>query len=71
MTYLISQPNPLFSADEFLARVWFDSPDSSPEAVAACIKRLRKKIDDSGKESYLRTVYGLGYKLQDPDEAAT
>jgi DNA-binding response OmpR family regulator len=64
MEFFMLHPNKVYSGDELLNRLWLGASDPSPDAVAACIKRLRKKVDDPGSESFLKAVYGVGYKLQ-------
>lgn len=54
----------LFSANALLEKLWSDEPDANVESVRTAITRLRKKIDESGKESIIVTVHGLGYKLE-------
>ena len=64
LEFLMRHPNQVFSADQLLDRVWSSSTDASAEAVTACIGRLRKKIDADRAQPILKTVYGLGYKLE-------
>ncbi len=40
--------------------------EASPEAVRTCIKTLRRKIDVDGEASLIKTVHGVGYKLEVP-----
>jgi len=57
----------VFSAEALLDRVWTSDSEASPETIRTYIKRLRKKIDDEGKQSMLNTVHGVGYKLVEPE----
>ncbi|MBS1998182.1 MAG: helix-turn-helix domain-containing protein, partial [Cyanobacteria bacterium SZAS LIN-2] len=52
------------AAEVLLDRVWSSQSDSSVDALTTCIKRLRKKISVEGQESIIKTVYGVGYKLE-------
>ncbi len=63
LEFLLRHPGQVFSAEQLLDRVWSSSSDASPEAVTACIGRLRKKIDCDSDEPLIKTIYGLGYKL--------
>lgn len=65
LEYLLRHPGQVFSADQLLDRVWSSSSDATAEAVTACIGRLRKKIDSDSDKPLIKTIYGLGYKLED------
>lgn len=60
----MKNPGRLFSSKELLDRVFTLDSDATDEAVRQRILRLRKKIDVDGKESLIKTVKGLGYKLE-------
>jgi DNA-binding response OmpR family regulator len=63
LEFLMRNPNRVFSADALLERVWASESDATGEAIRTCLKRLRQKIDEPEKESIIRTVHGVGYKL--------
>jgi DNA-binding response OmpR family regulator len=63
LAFFAKHPGVVFSAETLLARVWPVNSDASTEAVRTCIKTLRRKIDDAGKSSSIRTVYGVGYEF--------
>ncbi|MBY0550034.1 MAG: response regulator transcription factor [Candidatus Obscuribacterales bacterium] len=65
LEYLLRHPGQVFSADQLLDRVWSSSSDATTEAVTACVGRLRKKIDSDSDKPLIKTIYGLGYKLED------
>jgi DNA-binding response OmpR family regulator len=64
LEFLMRHPNQVFSAEALLDRVWDSGTDTSEEAIRTCLKRLRKKIDDESKNSKIKTVHGVGYKLE-------
>jgi DNA-binding response OmpR family regulator len=64
LEFLMRHPNQVFSAEALLSRVWASETDTTVDAVSTCIKRLRKKIDSEDQPSLIRTVHGVGYKLQ-------
>ena len=64
LEFLMRHPNQVFSADALLNRVWASESDATIDALTSCIKRLRKKIDAEGETSPIRTVHGVGYKLE-------
>lgn len=64
LEFLMRNPNRVFSARALLNQVWSSESDATDEAVVTCIKRLRKKIDTDGTASMIKTIYGVGYKLE-------
>lgn len=64
LEFLMRHPNQVFSAEALLSRVWASETDTTVDAVSTCIKRLRKKVDVEGKSSVIKTVHGVGYKLE-------
>lgn len=64
LEFFMRHPEQVFTPEALLDRVWNSESDSSPEALRTCLMRLRKKIDDSKDNSVIRTVHGVGYKLQ-------
>jgi two-component system response regulator MprA len=64
LEFFMRNPNRVFSADAILDRVWKSESDSTPEALRTTLGRLRKKIDSEKGDSLIKTVHGVGYKLQ-------
>ena len=65
LEFFLRHPGQVFSAEALLTRVWSSEADASIDAVSTCLKRLRKKIDEEGgRHSIIRTVHGVGYKLE-------
>jgi DNA-binding response OmpR family regulator len=64
LEFLMRHPNQVFSAEALLSRVWASETDTTVDAVSTCIKRLRKKVDVEGQTSVIKTVHGVGYKLE-------
>lgn len=54
LEYLMRHPQEYFSAEHLLAHVWPSESDSTTEALTSCIKRLRKKLDLTDRESLVR-----------------
>ena len=62
-----SNPGRAFSRDYLLERIWSNEYEVTDRTVDTHVQRLRKKLgDDAG---LIRTVWGIGYKLQ-PQAAA-
>lgn len=64
LEFFMRHPNQVFSAEALLSRVWASETDTTVDAVSTCIKRLRKKVDVDGQTSVIKTVHGVGYKLE-------
>jgi len=66
LEFLMRHPNQVFSAEALLDRVWASDTMASPDTIRTYIKILRKKLGCEGKDSFIRTVHGVGYKLEAP-----
>jgi DNA-binding response OmpR family regulator len=60
-------PGRAFSRDYLLARLWEGDYDVTDRTVDTHVQRLRKKL--GAHADLIKTVWGLGYKLQPPAEA--
>ncbi|TAG79826.1 MAG: DNA-binding response regulator [Burkholderiales bacterium] len=66
---LMSAPGRVFSRERILSNVWGVSEDPLTNVVDVYIKRLRQKIgDDTNGPGLIKTVRGIGYKLDDRSE---
>ncbi|WP_391559664.1 response regulator transcription factor [Robertmurraya sp.] len=52
----------VFTRDELLTKIWGFEYMGNTRAVDIMIQRLRKKLGDDGNE--IKTIYGVGYKLE-------
>jgi DNA-binding response OmpR family regulator len=65
---LMRHPGRLYSRERILSNVWGVAEDPLTNVVDVYIRRLRSKIDDGQPQALIKTVRGLGYKLDDsPD----
>ncbi|HEY9870204.1 MAG TPA: response regulator transcription factor [Candidatus Obscuribacterales bacterium] len=64
LEFFMRNPNRVFSLEALADRVWASESDASPEAIRSCLKRLRKSIGDSEDQPLIKTVHGVGYKLE-------
>ena len=67
--FLLRNKNQVFSGEALLQKLWHTDSDSSKEAVRACIKRLRQRIDAGDDESLsiIETVPKVGYRIRQHD----
>ncbi len=64
LEFFARHPNQVFSADALIDRIWASDTMASPDTIRTYIKLLRKKLDSEGKDTIIRTVHGVGYKLE-------
>ncbi len=62
---LMSAPGRLYSRERILSNVWGANEDPLTNIVDVYIRRLRAKIDEGYDLPLLKTVRGLGYRLDD------
>ncbi len=65
LAFLSLHPLQVFTREQLLDQVWdYDSPCGTT-TVSALVCRLREKIEpDPLRPMYVKTVWGVGYKLQ-------
>src|SRR5436305_229982 len=62
--FLASHPRHVFSRDQLMARVWGYEAAVDTGTVTVHVRRLREKIEpDPAMPQHLRTVWGVGYRL--------
>ena len=66
---LMSAPGRVFSRERILANVWGVHVDPLTNVVDVYVRRLRAKIDEGHALPLLKTVRGLGYRMDDLPEA--
>lgn len=62
---LSSHPGKVFSTDKIYENVWNEPFGYSDNTVMVHIRNLREKIEDMPREPrYIKTVWGVGYKIE-------
>ena len=62
---LMENPGKVYSPTQIYAAVWKDNPYGTENTVAVHIRHLREKLEyNSAEPRYLKSVWGLGYKLE-------
>jgi len=62
---LASHRGRVFSSEEIFERVWKERYFQSNNTVTVHIRRLREKVeDDPGHPTLIKTVWGVGYKIE-------
>jgi len=61
---LASNPGQVFTREQLLNRVWGYDFIGETRTVDTHIKRIRAKLDNTGLNWSIRTIYGVGYKFE-------
>lgn len=69
--FLMRHPNQVFSPDRLISLVWPSTTEVSRDTIKVHIKRLRDKLDDSDRPSFIRSIHGMGYVLELEDDEAS
>ncbi len=67
MKVFISHPNMVLSREQLIAQAFDNNFESFERAVDSHIRRLRKRIHCENYQP-LKTIYGMGYKLECPEK---
>lgn len=63
--FLAQHPGQVFSRDQLIEAVWDYQAISDAGTVTVHIRRIRAKLEpDPSRPRYLKTVWGVGYKLE-------
>jgi DNA-binding response OmpR family regulator len=63
--FLASHPGQVFTREQLLDQVWDFHFPGDPSTVTVHVRRLREKIEpDPVRPHYIKTVWGVGYKLE-------
>jgi len=64
LEFLMRNQERLYSPDALLLHVWKSNSEATENGVRTYIARLRQKIDTKGQPSLIKTVHGIGYKME-------
>ncbi len=66
MKLFMENPGKVFTKQQLFEQGWEESYMLSDNNVMVCISKLRAKLNTGGRE-YIRTIRGLGYRLEDEE----
>ena len=67
LDYLARHPARVFTRDQLLDAVWTEGSFVTPRSVDVYVRRLREKIEpDPDNPTYLKTIRGIGYRVDVP-----
>lgn len=65
LAMLAKQPGRVFSRDQLMNSIYLDGRVVSDRTVDSHVKNLRQKIQEAiGSDDLIRSIYGVGYKLE-------
>ncbi len=64
LEFLMRHPNQTFSADSLLKHVWHSDSNAGVETLRQSLARLRQTVDSDRANLLIRTIYGVGYRLE-------
>lgn len=67
LSYLIENKHKAVSRSELLGKIWGFENEVRTRATDDMLKRIRKKLADSGSSLKIETVWGFGFKVEDKD----
>ena len=60
---LMGRPQKVFTKQELFELAWGEPYSVEDSTVNVHVSNLRRKLKPTGTDSYLQTVWGMGYKL--------
>ena len=60
---LVRRPNRVFSKSELFELAWGEPFAGDDSTVAVHVSNIRSKLRETGTDDYLKTVWGMGFKL--------
>jgi two-component system phosphate regulon response regulator PhoB len=67
LEYLATHRGHVLTRDQLLDAVWKETPFVTPRSIDVYVRRLREKIEtDARHPRYLKTLRGVGYRLEVP-----
>ncbi len=64
LSILASQPGRNFSRSELLDRVWGPEYSGDQRRVDLYVSRIRAKLRHPHRDEVIRSIYGVGYRLE-------
>jgi two-component system, OmpR family, manganese sensing response regulator len=65
---LMRHPGKIFTAHELLEKGWATDADASSDSVRTWMGLLRQKLAEIGKQDLVKTVWGSGYVIENPNK---
>nr|WP_279323949.1 winged helix-turn-helix domain-containing protein [Clostridium cuniculi] len=63
LSILVKNPDKVFSREILYSKVWKNGYYGEDNSVNVHISNIRKKIKEVIQEEYIKTVWGIGFKM--------
>ncbi|TGB00352.1 response regulator transcription factor [Sporolactobacillus shoreae] len=67
LVYFVKNTGRILSKDQIIARVWEEESEVTYNTMEAFVKLLRKKLGQTKRNSYIKTIRGFGYMWVNED----
>ncbi len=64
LTYFVQRPGLVLTRSSIASALWNEPSAVSKNLIDAHVARLRRKLDRTGAESHIETLYGVGFRLR-------
>lgn len=64
LEFFMKHAGQVVSTETLLERVWSSESTASSETIYTCVRAVRKKLKEAGADDFIRTVHGIGYKVE-------
>lgn len=64
---LMEHPGQVISKSTLLDRIAQDTPDCTERSLKQHISNLRKKLQEKSGQDYIETIWGIGFRLREPE----
>lgn len=71
LSYMMKQPEKAYSREELLSAVWGFDSEVETRVTDETLRRIRKKLTQSGSTVSVSTIWGFGYKLKGAEQQQT
>ncbi|MCY7393554.1 MAG: response regulator transcription factor [Leptolyngbyaceae cyanobacterium CAN_BIN12] len=63
LEYFMKRPGQIITSQQFINQLWEIGAEPTSNVVAAQIRLLRRKLAETGDDSFVETVHGMGYRF--------
>lgn len=64
---LAENPKRVFTKQELYEHIWNEQPTNDDNSINTHISNIRSKLKLYGADKYIHTVWGIGFKIQEPE----
>ena len=65
---LLRRPTQVVTKSQLLDRIAQDTPDGTESSLKMHVSNLRRKLRTAGEREYVEAVWGIGFKMAEPDQ---